>query len=53
MKITAGTDQQTELTVQNRQPADFIGRLQAVDTFYCMTAGLNEVGDQLSTLAAR
>ena len=52
MKITAGTDQQTELTGQNRQTADLIGRLQAVDHFYCVAAGLDEVGDQLATLAA-
>ena len=52
MKITAGTDQQTELTRKDRQAANLIGRLVPVDHFNRVTPSLNIVANQPSALAA-
>ena len=52
MKITAGTDQQTELTRKDRQAAYLIGWLIPVDHFNSVTPSLNIVANQTSALAA-
>lgn len=52
MEITAGGDQQAELTGQYRQAADLLGRLMAVDHLNGMAPCLNIVGDQAAALAA-
>lgn len=52
MEITAGGDQQAELSGQNRQAADLLGRLMAVDHLDGMAPSLNIVGDQPAALAA-
>ncbi|MNG06308.1 hypothetical protein D3C84_895370 [compost metagenome] len=52
MEITAGTDQQTEFTGQDRQGAYLFSRHHAVDHFQRMPACLNIVGNQPAALAA-
>jgi len=52
MEITAGTDQQTELTRQNGQAADLLGRLMPVDHFDSVTTCLNIVANQAPAFAA-
>ncbi len=52
MEITAGGDQQAELTGQDRQAANLLGRLMAVDHLNGMAPRLNIVGDQTAALAA-
>lgn len=52
MEITAGGDQQAELTGQDRQAAHLLGRLMAVDHLDGMAPRLNIVGDQAAALAA-
>lgn len=52
MEITAGGDQQTEFTGQDRQAANLLGRLMAVDHLDGMASCLNIVGDQATALAA-
>jgi hypothetical protein len=52
MKITAGADQQTELTGENRQAAHLLGGLMAIDHFDRVAPCLNIVGNQPATFAA-
>ena len=52
MEITAGADQQTELTGKDGKAAHLFRRLMTVDHFDRMPARLNIVGNQLSALAA-
>lgn len=51
MEITAGGDQQAELPGQNRQAADLLGRLMAIDHLNGVAPCLNIVGYQATTLA--
>ncbi len=52
MKITAGGHQQAELTGQNRQAANLLGRLMAIDHLDGVAPCLNIVGHQATALAA-
>eukprot|EP01137_Pigoraptor_chileana_P022539 Opistho-2@7031 len=52
MEVTAGADQQTELTGKDCQAAHLFCGLKAIDHFNRMPARLNIVGNQLSALAA-
>ena len=51
MEVTAGADQQTELTGKDRQAAHLFCGLMAIDHLDSMPACLNIVGNQLSALA--
>ena len=53
VEVTAGTHQQAEFARQDRQRADLLGGLHAIDDLDGMPTCLNIVADQLAPLAAR
>src|SRR3990167_8117234 len=50
MKVSAGACLQTEFAGQNRQTANLLGWLHAVDHLQRMATGSGKIGDQLASL---